>query len=687
MFKFHMPSIGFISPSFLTSANTSRDSLPIDFRDKLREVIQQMETIIKNNKNKHLYEHINKLDFQLAPLNQNNKKLFIQIFAQFTNGSSQEVFFCDPEPFVNDYTTLENCMKSKIEDYFNYVDFNQEKNNKHMLDQFNANFKSIDWIMPVLKLAQNNNNSRTQDTIKKRFNFSILVQSNLKSEDKEAMCRAMISIFFSEKESQILNRLPKCIDFSLLDVLTSPASYNNVNRQAFFDVLALLSDGDLASNFSDVVALFQDLKDTSTCHKVVSQIANYPERERVNLIKNLSSKNFFCEFLNHSQILYFILEDYSIEIDKNTYQKAAELKSHFKKMKHDSVFSAVIETLKEKDEIKHKNINGAFTASDELNKEGVIWKYKGTEKIKSEIFHIFQLDKKFNYFNKCLHQKIKQIQHEIFQINKDIFPATEPRPQKFLNFCQDIGKFSDLSDDIVDDSLGKIFKTSPNLKETFKGLGFSVDITNEEFNVILPDIETLQNRWNKIQQLHDKAKLKFSNSNGIANDADFVASHFTSDAIISDGKEFIHDMGIHVIPTLVRGLLSTENEYEKEKERTFGLLKHLYNKILMLECFITKRSKQEDRELNQLIRQCLDIAIFSIGIFVDNYTADTEIKPISSFKISSTIQSPPPIHNIGLISYFKSRFKNNDLDPAHSIKLAWEVINILTSEQNLLNHS
>lgn len=95
-------------------------------------------------------------------------------------------------------------------------------------------------------------------------------------------------------------------------------------------------------------------------------------------------------------------------------------------------------------------------------------------------------------------------------------------------------------------------------------LGYQFE-SDADGNVIwtLPDRKTFLARWEKIRNecpKKDLPELVLNNGKGIADDLEFVESYLKFDALISSGKEFVHDNMFHVT-TLVRLITQHVREY------------------------------------------------------------------------------------------------------------------------------
>ncbi len=97
----------------------------------------------------------------------------------------------------------------------------------------------------------------------------------------------------------------------------------------------------------------------------------------------------------------------------------------------------------------------------------------------------------------------------------------------------------------------------------------------------LPDLETIKNGWqflqNKYPEMH-LSDLDLVECNETLNDRSFMKAYLKHDALLSTGKEFVHDQFSHVLARLELMLLKKEN-YSRIMRRVRYLISKLYNAI------------------------------------------------------------------------------------------------------------
>jgi hypothetical protein len=91
-----------------------------------------------------------------------------------------------------------------------------------------------------------------------------------------------------------------------------------------------------------------------------------------------------------------------------------------------------------------------------------------------------------------------------------------------------------------------------NFMRFMKRLGFRIDQTHYGFEVVFPDREVLLQRYNDCRTHDDLPEIRIIDSDGVASDIEFCEALIENDALISEDKEFFHDIVAHVIPLLFK---------------------------------------------------------------------------------------------------------------------------------------
>ena len=179
-----------------------------------------------------------------------------------------------------------------------------------------------------------------------------------------------------------------------------------------------------------------------------------------------------------------------------------------------------------------------------------------------------------------------------------------------------------------------------------KGLKYST-----EANIItIPDRDALLYRYNQLRTLPSGKwahlpELSIISSEGIASDTLFVKALADNDGLISEGKEFIHDQMIHIIPLLMVALKGSSFYEEVQKEKT-GKFQSYIAKINFIKNEISKTnssflSAQQSKEL----RDNLPILETLLGALVDSiaaleFTSTEELSIIHEFSLHWILHSP-----------------------------------------------
>ncbi|MDP1879643.1 MAG: hypothetical protein Q8K60_01725 [Parachlamydiaceae bacterium] len=84
-------------------------------------------------------------------------------------------------------------------------------------------------------------------------------------------------------------------------------------------------------------------------------------------------------------------------------------------------------------------------------------------------------------------------------------------------------------------------------KNTWRDLCFRIEKTNNDCFFYAPDTQLLQIQWELLREKYPYLPpFDLADSEGIANDEDYVFSHIQQNGLISNGKEASHDLHIHV---------------------------------------------------------------------------------------------------------------------------------------------
>lgn len=210
---------------------------------------------------------------------------------------------------------------------------------------------------------------------------------------------------------------------------------------------------------------------------------------------------------------------------------------------------------------------------------------------------------------------------------------------------------------------------------------------NEKGNriLVLPDKEALMSNWEILKQekYPHLPPLEVLSSEGIADDMSFVEAYFTSDVLLSEGKEFVHDHTSHLMPTLSMMMsataknLSTAEAYKKIKK---GIIKEImkgYKQIMLVEHKIGGSEK-----LN-ITKEQLEKIKVSLGALIDGLNPESIVT--SRFdaigpRMKIQVKRLPDLVWGGYfpderwsVDFWNRRFNNEKLD-IEELKKVWTLI-------------
>lgn len=136
----------------------------------------------------------------------------------------------------------------------------------------------------------------------------------------------------------------------------------------------------------------------------------------------------------------------------------------------------------------------------------------------------------------------------------------------------------------------------------------------------LPDQEALEVQFEKVRKTHPELRpLKVQSSEGIATDHEFIESFAKgSDALLSTGKEFVHDHVVHILPTL-RLLFSNPQEYYLEKERASKTVKEV-NEVL----FFAQQDIEQNVDIEATLHELNQVRA-AIAMTIDLHWSPTSV--------------------------------------------------------------
>lgn len=311
-----------------------------------------------------------------------------------------------------------------------------------------------------------------------------------------------------------------------------------------------------------------------------------------------------------------------------------------------------------------------------FSKNGGLWEVYTVlpDKDSQGYIYKFALDKKYDYINCNPNER-----DTIFQQNKnkcdDMFPASQI--SLVTSVLMNKSSFEVVNKFI---RLKHSFEEEQSTRKLLLELGFSISLEQNRFILTIPDQRTLEYRLNQLGKTDSSfPKLKFQECNGIATDQEFIEKLVITelvDAIISTDKEFIHDMTIHVIHTILR-CNNSKNDFLKDMQQFREICKYYYDKIQKFEAL----QKNEKNSLNLTysghslsVSEIAKLAYFSLSAFIDLMTAAPNRQEFheKTYAFESFVRN-----NADLISMFlDSRHRQNKFVniEADAFKLVWEHI-------------
>lgn len=231
----------------------------------------------------------------------------------------------------------------------------------------------------------------------------------------------------------------------------------------------------------------------------------------------------------------------------------------------------------------------------------------------------------------------------------ELFPAIEPE----LTFCNYIFGSKEEANKILEtvgkeyiEKFGDIRLYSDDLK--FLGYNFK---TNEDGAVLmLPDREALLSNWKNLRKVRDLPKLSVLSSEGIADDLSFVKAYIYHDALLSTGKEFVHDHTIHILSTITKILTEKSLYADKQSKMVAEISKNL-QKITIAKNQLKQNILTIESEKLDKLKQFFPVIEAYLGSFVDTITA-------TSWFADFSISDYQPLFggNVHQYEYFVRRF-------------------------------
>ncbi len=245
-----------------------------------------------------------------------------------------------------------------------------------------------------------------------------------------------------------------------------------------------------------------------------------------------------------------------------------------------------------------------------VQRDGVLWNCVGRESDGPGFTYEFRLRDEYDDVTASLERVERGAAAEDKMM--EIFPAVEEYGATVLYLDAQV-PLKDLSPDAQ--------SMRANLKD-LQALGYRSERKREGVYLYLPDREALLARWDKLREARPELpSLRILASKGIADDLSFVRAFFTHDALLSTGKEFVHDHLSHVITTLAL-ILSAEardkpTAFRSERSRLAHVLGKAYRRIMITKSLLENNIAEIPEEKLHLARQHLPKIEATLGTLAD----------------------------------------------------------------------
>jgi hypothetical protein len=271
-------------------------------------------------------------------------------------------------------------------------------------------------------------------------------------------------------------------------------------------------------------------------------------------------------------------------------------------------------------------------------KDGELWVCVGRKKQPEGYYYIFRFRPEFAA-EAALHKK-----------TNEIYPAIEVSIGEFFNYLSKL------------DYTGLLAELGYSLqrKEVAADYNYLEDDT-----ITIPDRKSLIYRYNQIKTHFpywaELPELSIISSPGIASDADFVQALMKCDGLISEGKEFIHDQIIHIIP-LLKTAEGGSDFYIKTKKLKIDWFQSYVDKINLIKEEAKKtESSLFGKELSEKFLNNLPILETLLGALVDTI-GSKQFRPRS--KIETVLVSLEEIcTSAEWIAFFQKRYNGVEFCP------------------------
>lgn len=159
--------------------------------------------------------------------------------------------------------------------------------------------------------------------------------------------------------------------------------------------------------------------------------------------------------------------------------------------------------------------------------------------------------------------------------------------------------------------------------------GYKIEHKDDGVYLYLPDREALLARWEKMRETTPELpRIKIVPSEGVADDLAYIEAFLSSDALLSNGKEFVHDSTVHVMGLirLVGDMISAPGikqplKYEAEKLKMVKSVAAFYRRLIILKNEFNDPHLKMPEDKLKLFNEQFDKLQMGLAAVVDDIAA------------------------------------------------------------------
>lgn len=264
---------------------------------------------------------------------------------------------------------------------------------------------------------------------------------------------------------------------------------------------------------------------------------------------------------------------------------------------------------------------------DLQNHSGELWSCIG-RKASPYGGYIYRFVAKEEFDNYTPNENLSLCIKRVEKKSSEIFPAIESTAQELSSFSK---KMADVWRNF-NSSQSQEFRRQV---EALNEIGYQVFI-GEDVQIELPDLEALLNGWKHLQNKRPELNLPdmdVVDSKGIADDVAYANAYRDHDALLSSGKEFVHDHTVHVM-SRISLMLKGKESYESIKQ-------YMTNIINEMRVVIEEAESKE--KADGILHKEKDKLDFIVGMVTDSlFSIDDEgsIKRVNLKMLEGWLNNP-----------------------------------------------